>query len=403
MKPPVIGAAEARRIALAAQGFGRSRPTGRVDLRHLRRTLDHIGLIQIDSVNVLVRSQELPLFSRLGPHDRDLIPRATREGLLFEYWGHAAAHVQTRHHRLWRWKMESFHDGPWEVARELRRRRRGYIEEVYQRVVAEGPIVAGDLSERVGRKGPWWDWDDSKVALEYLFYCGRITATRRASDFARLYDLPERVIPREHLDAPTPSREDAHRELVGLAARSLGVATLKDLADYYRLKQVDTRARVAELVEAGDLIEVRIDDRPGRFLLDTSAPRPRSLDARALLSMFDPVVWHRDRGRWLFDFDYTIEIYTPAARRRFGYYVLPFLLGDRLVGRVDLKADRQESSLVVHGAFTESHVSDPAHVAVELAAELREMADWLGLEHIVVGRKGDLAARLSRRLADRAR
>ena len=403
MTPRTIGAAQARRIALAAQGFNRTRPEGRVDLRHLKRTLDHIGLIQIDSVNVLVRSQELPLFARLGPHERDLIPRATEAGLLFEYWGHAAAHVQTKHHRLWRWKMESSHEGPWEVARDLRRRRRGYIEEVYQRVVAEGPIAAGDLSERTGKKGPWWDWDDSKVALEYLFYCGRITATRRANDFARLYDLPERVIPREHLDAPTPTRDEAHRELVRLAARSLGVATLKDLADYYRLSQADTKARVAELVESGDLEEVHVDGHRARVYLDSEATQPRAIETRALLSMFDPIVWHRDRGRWLFDFDYTIEIYTPAVRRKYGYYVLPLLLNDRLVGRVDLKADRHDSALLVHGAFSEHHVTNTSEVVDALALELADMAEWLGLDRITVGARGDLATPLKRRLSSSAR
>ena len=403
MTPRTIGAAQARRIALAAQGFNRARPDGRVDLRHLRRTLDHVGLIQIDSVNVLVRSQELPLFSRLGPHERDLIPRATDAGLLFEYWGHAAAHVQTKHHRLWRWKMESSHEGPWEVARDLRRRRRGYIEEVYQRVVAEGPVAAGDLSERTGKKGPWWDWDDSKVALEYLFYCGRVTATRRSSDFARMYDLPERVIPREHLDAPTPSHDDAHRELVALAAHSLGIATLKDLADYYRLPQAVTKARVAELVEAGTLEVVHVEGQRAKFYLDTEAAMPRAIHTRALLSMFDPIVWHRDRGRWLFDFDYTIEIYTPAPRRKYGYYVLPFLLNDRLVGRVDLKADRHESTLLMHGAFGEHHVTDRDGVAEALALELTDMAEWLGLERIQVGKRGDLAAPVKKRLASTTR
>ena len=398
MSTPTIGITEARRIALAAQGFHQPRPTGRVDLRHLKRSLDHLGLIQIDSVNVLVRSQELPLFARLGPHERDLIPRATKAGLLFEYWGHAAAHVQTKHHRLWRWKMESSHDGPWEVARELRRRRRGYIEEVFQRVAAEGPIAAGDLSERTTKKGPWWDWDDSKVALEYLFYCGRITATRRANDFARLYDLPERVIPREHLDAPTPAKIDAQRELVELASRSLGVATLKDLADYYRLPQADTKARASELVESGTLQVVGVDGHRAKFFLNASSARPRRIETRALLSMFDPIVWHRDRGRWLFDFDYTIEIYTPAPKRKYGYYVLPFLLNDRLVGRVDLKADRHQSTLLVHGAFAEQHVADKAAVSDALALELADMAEWLGLEHIKVGRRGDLAGPVAKRL-----
>ena len=215
--PVQLSPQQARRIALAAQGFTNPRPSGRTDRRHLRKVLDHIGLIQIDSVNVLVRSQELPLFARLGAHDRSLIPTATASGELFEYWGHEAAHVRTEHHRLWRWKMEQSLSGPWRSAEELLKKRRGYVEEVFQRVTAEGPLAAGDLSERT----------EKKLALEYLFMCGRVTATRRPSDFARLYDLPERVIPEQHLRASTPSPDDARRELLDLAAlaRETGCCT----------------------------------------------------------------------------------------------------------------------------------------------------------------------------------
>ena len=230
-----LSTAQARRIALGAQGFAQARPSGRTDRRHLRKVLDHIGLIQIDSVNVLVRSQELPLFSRLGEHPRDFIPLATNDGELFEYWGHEAAHVRTEHHRLWRWKMEQSLEGPWRSAEQLLKQRPKYVEEVFQRVVAEGPLAAGELSERTEKKGQWWDWDRAKLALEYLFMCGRVTATRRPNDFARLYDLPERVIPRQHLRARTPSIHDAQRELLDIGSRSLGVATAKDIADYFRI------------------------------------------------------------------------------------------------------------------------------------------------------------------------
>ncbi len=354
-----------------------------------------MGVVQIDSVNVLVRSQELPLFSRLGLHDRQAIPKATASGRLFEYWAHAAAHVPTEHHHLWRWKMESRHDGPWKVARELRRRRPHYIDEVLAHVATDGPVAAGDLTQRTQKKNPWWDWDDAKVALEYLFYCGQVTATRRANDFARLYDLPERVIPAEHLNTPTPSEVDAQRELVLLAVRSLGVGSVKDVADYYRLKQDQVKPRLTELVESGHVVPVSVVDRRGTFYMNASASIPRRVDARALLSMFDPIVWNRDRGRWLFDFDYSIEIYTPAAKRRYGYYVLPFLMGDRLVARVDLKADRAESTLLAGGVFSESGV-DSARVVDELADELRLMAEWLELDRVKVGTRGDLATRLRR-------
>ena len=387
---PTIGIDTARRIALAAQGFAEPRPDARVDRRHLVRSLRRMGVIQIDSVNVLVRSQELPLWSRLGGHDRNLIPQATKKGDLFEYWGHMAAHVPTEHHRLWRWKMEGTHDGAWGAARGLLKRRPGYVDEIVDRVRVDGPVTAGELSERRGPKGPWWDWDDAKEALEYLFMCGRLTATRRSNDFARLYDLPERVIPREHLEAPSASRVDAHRELAELAAGSLGVGTLYDIADYYRLAARDVKPRVDELVEDGRLLPVRVEGWRETAYLHVDARTPRRVEARALLSMFDPVVWNRRRDERLFDFHYRIEIYTPAPKRTYGYYVLPFLLGDRIVARVDLKADRANGILSVPGAFAESH-ADRRATAEALVEELREMAAWLGLERISVGRKGDLA------------
>jgi len=389
-KPVQLSLPQARRIALAAHGFANPRPAGRTDRRHLRRVLDHIGLIQIDSVNVLVRSQELPLFSRLGPHDRSLIPSATRAGELFEYWGHEAAHVRTEHHRLWRWKMEQSLSGPWRSAEEMLKQRRGYVEEVFQRVLAEGPVAAGVLSERTGRKGSWWDWDHAKLALEYLFMCGRITATRRSHDFARLYDLPERVIPAEHLKAPTPSVVDAQRELLDIAARSVGVGTARDIADYFRIKVSVAKPRIDELVESGHLVPGVVRGCEQKVFMHAEARVPRSVDARALLSMFDPVVWFRPRAEWLFDFRYRIEIYTPAPQRKYGYYVLPFLVGDRLVARVDLKADRANDTLLVPGAFGERH-ADPKIVASALAAELCEMATWLNLDNIRVGTKGDLS------------
>jgi uncharacterized protein YcaQ len=399
-KPVQLSLQQARRIALAAHGFSKARPTGRTDRRHLRGVLDHIALIQIDSVNVLVRSQELPLFSRLGCHDRSLIPTATKAGELFEYWGHEAAHVRTEHHRLWRWKMEQSVHGPWRSAEELLKKRRGYVEEVYQRVVADGPLAAGELSERTEKKGSWWDWDHAKLALEYLFMTGRLTATRRANDFARLYDLPERVIPAEHLRAPTPSAHDAHRELLDIAGRSVGVGTARDIADYFRIKFGDAKPRIDELVESGRLLPAVVKGSTQKVFVHADARVPRSIDARALLSMFDPVVWFRPRAEWLFDFHYRIEIYTPAPRRRYGYYVLPFLLGDELVARVDLKADRANGTLLVPGAFTEHH-ADPRKVAPALATELRDMATWLNLDDIRVGSKGNLAKPVRSALSSR--
>lgn len=397
-----LGIDEARRIALAAQGFSVPRPTGRVDRRHVRRVIDRMGLVQIDSVNVLVRSQELPLFSRLGPHRRDAIARATEAGELFEYWGHEAAHIPTDRYPLWRWKMEGDLRGGWLRADQALRRRRGFVDRIYDHVARHGPTTAGDLSERVGKKGPWWDWDDAKVALELLFMTGRLTATRRGTDFARLYDLPERVIPRRHLDAPAPDAAEAQRRLVELAARSLGVATAFDLADYYRLPLSAVKVRLGDLTDSGDLQPVRVAGWKDQAYLHRSAECPSGVDARAVVSMFDPVVWNRPRAERLFDFHYRIEIYTPAAKRRYGYYVLPFLCGDRLVARVDVKADRRAGTLLVPGVFGETGI-DRAHVASELADELRLLADWLDLERIDVGRLGDLSTHVRRRLAGAGR
>jgi len=389
---------EARRVALAAQGFADPRPAGRVDLRHFRRVMDRMGLIQIDSVNVLVRSQELPLFARLGPHPRDLIQRATDAGELFEYWVHEASHVPTAHHHLHRWKMAQPHR--WAGIERVVRRRPGLVDDVYARVRDGGPVVASDISRRQGPKGPWWDWDDAKVVLEHLFWCGRLTAGRRPNDFARVYDLPERVLPAEVLATPTPPEREARKELLVLAAAHHGVGTLADLVDYHRQKAMDCKALVAELVEEGRLAPVRVEGWKDVAYLDPSARAPRSVSARALLSPFDPVVWCRPRAERLFDFHYRIEIYTPAPKRTYGYYVLPFLLGDQLVGRVDLKADRAANSLLVLGAFAEGSVRSAADMepAVDgLADELALMAQWLGLERVVVTRNGALATALAKR------
>jgi uncharacterized protein len=380
--------AQARRIALGAQGFADARPTGRVDRRHLRRVLDRIGLIQIDSVNVLVRSQELPLFARLGPHPRSLIPDATAAGELFEYWVHEASHVRTEHHHLYRWRMRSPHR--WGEFRRLMADRADYVEQVYRRVLDDGPVVAGDLKARVGKKGTWWDYDDGKIALEALFKEGRLTATRRASDFARTYDVTERVIPADVLARPTPTEADARKELLMLAASYHGIGTLADLADYHRQVPKLCRPLIAELVEEGRLQEVTVEGWSHPAYLHPGAARPRRISARALLSPFDPVVWNRDRALRLFGFHYRIEIYVPAPKRQYGYYVLPFLLGDELVGRVDLKADRANRTLLVQSAWAEPGV-DERYVASELMAELRQMATWLDLDRIEPTGRGDLA------------
>lgn len=384
-----LSLAEARRLALAAQGFGEPRPRGRVDRRHLRRAMRQMGVVQIDSVNVLVRSQELPLFARLGPHPRTLIPEASEAGELFEYWVHEACHVPTELHPLFRWQMAQRHR--WRGINELDGRRPGFIDEVERRVASDGPLAASDLAQRVGKKGSWWDWDDGKVALEYLFWTGRLSARRRPTDFARLYDLTERVIPAEVLAQPTPSESDARKELLVRAAGHLGVATAEDLVDYHRQRMAPCRPLLADLVAEGRLEQVRVEgwDRPA--FLRTGERLPRRVDARAMLSPFDPVVWCRPRVERLFGFRYRIEIYVPAPKRQYGYYVLPFLLGDRLVARVDLKADRRRRVLMVQGAFLEPTASMEA-VCGPLASELLSMAEWLDLDSVEVIGRGDLAS-----------
>jgi uncharacterized protein YcaQ len=391
-----LPAALARRIALGAQGFADPRPTGPVGTRQLKRTVDRLAVVQIDSVNVLSRSHYLPAFSRLGPYPRvSLDALAGRRRDLFEYWAHEASFLPVRLHPMLRWKMAAAEEHAWGSMVRLQRERPGYVAEVLARVREGGPLKASQMLEpRPDRPGTMWNWHVGKVALEYLFFTGVLTARARTAGFERVYDLTERVLPPEVVQAPTPERADAIRELVRTASRALGVATGKDLADYFRLRVADTRTAIAELVDAGELVPVEVAgwDRPA--WLDPQARRPRWVRARALLTPFDSLVWERPRVERIFGFRYRIEIYTPAAERVHGYYVLPFLLGDELVARVDLKADRQAGVLRVQSAYAEPGV-DVAEVSVHLAAELRLMADWLELEDVAVVERGDLAGCLA--------
>ncbi|MEZ5381146.1 MAG: crosslink repair DNA glycosylase YcaQ family protein [Microthrixaceae bacterium] len=348
-----------------------------------------MGLIQIDSVNVLARSQELVVFSRLGVHPRSLIWDATASGELFEYWVHEASHVPVGLHPYLRWHMAR--PERWRALDAFAVDQREFVAAVLERIRVDGALVAGDLKQRVGTKGAWWDWDRGKLALEYLFATGEIAATRRPSDFARVYDLAERVIPPQILAIPTPSVADQRKELLVRAARHLGVATFNDLTDYHRQRNPPCRPLVSELVEAGRLIETTVEGWSKPAYLHPDAVRPRRIRARALLSPFDPVVWNRDRAERVFGFRYRIEIYVPRPKRRYGYYVLPFLLGEDLVARVDLKADRGSGTLLVRGAFGEPGIPVAA-VAEELAAELSLMATWLELDQgVEVSNHGDLA------------
>jgi uncharacterized protein len=391
-----LSAAQARRMALAAQGFA-DRSNGRApDGWALRRVLDRVGLIQIDSVNVLQRAHYLPLFSRLGPYETELLDRAAHRAprRLFEYWGHEASLLPVATQPLLRWRMERAGDDAWGGMRRIQRERPELVERVLADVRDRGPIAASEVveEEAPARTGPWWDWSDVKRAFEWLFWSGQITSARRRG-FERLYDLPERVLPREVIDTPTPPLEDAQRELLRIASRALGVGAERDLRDYFRLPAAEAGPRVAELVEAGELWPVEVEGWSVPGYVHPEARLPRTVHARALVGPFDSLVWERPRVERLFGFRYRIEIYVPKPKRIHGYYVLPFLLGDRLVARVDLKADRAAGVLRVQASHAEPHA--PPETASELAAELESMAGWLGLDGVAVQPRGDLAAPLA--------
>ncbi|HEX8443345.1 MAG TPA: crosslink repair DNA glycosylase YcaQ family protein [Allosphingosinicella sp.] len=390
----MVSLAQARRIALAAQGFGAPRPAGRIDAGHLRRVLARVQLLQIDSVNVLSRAHYLPLFSRLGAYPRELLDRAAwgRPRQLFEYWAHEASLLPLELHPLLRWRMEraARGEGMWTRLRAFAGERRGEAEAVLRRIEAQGPLAASDFEGARGRSG-WWEWSDAKAALEWLFWSGRITASTRRNSFERVYDLAERVIPAHILSAPTPPKQDAQRALLERSARALGIATAADLRDYFRLKPEAT-PRLDELVEEGRLRRVSVQGWRQPAYLHAEARLPRRVRTAALLAPFDPLIWERARAERLFGFHYRIGIYTPAEKRVHGYYVLPFLLDEAIVARADLKADRQAGLLRVQSAWGEPGA--PPESAERLAAELELMAGWLGLGGVHVEPRGDLHEQL---------
>ena len=385
----------ARRIALGAQGFNDPRRAGRVDVRHFRRVMNRLGLIQLDSVNVCVRSHYMPFYSRLGPYDRDALDSwLNNSGENFEYWAHVAAVLPVDRYPLWRWKM----DGPigWRTAEALVEAHPQLLDEVYEQIRDNGPLTVSELDVPQERTSPWWGYGPGKIALEVLFAQGRITAIR-TGNFMRLYDLPERLIPSEHLADPKMSEHDAYRVLLQDATRHLGIGTIHDITDYFRLKIPTARPIMDDLVTAGAIEEVEIPGWNGPVYLDPAASRPRRIDATTLLTPFDPVVWYRERGERLFDFHYRIEIYVPESDRVFGYYSLPFMLDGDLVGRVDLKADRKNGVLLVQSAWREEG-TDAKRVGAALAAELTIFAEWLSLGDVTVERKGNLADEVRGRL-----
>jgi len=394
LKTESLSLHEARARALAAQGFDRER--GTADAKALARVVATTELFQIDSVSVVVRAHYLPLFSRLGVYDRRLLDEAAwgAKRSLFEYWAHEASLLPFAMQPLFRWRMRRAERGigVWKVLADFGRDNQPLIADMLARIRDEGPKVAGDFEKRTA-KSWFWSWSNAKRGLEWLFWSGKITTATRRS-FERVYDLPERVLPARILALPTPSDHDAHVELTRRAVRALGVANPREIRDYFRTALADTAPCIAELVEAGELVPVHVEGLKGPYYVPRGARNPKARDYQALLAPFDPVVWQRQRTHDLFGFHYRLEIYTPAPMRKHGYYVLPFLLGDRLVARVDLKSDRKRSRLQVVAVHAEADV--PAHAAEALARELGLLAAWLGLATIAVGRRGNFAKALAR-------
>ncbi|MBA2553887.1 MAG: winged helix-turn-helix domain-containing protein [Geodermatophilaceae bacterium] len=403
-----MSAEQVRRVALRAQGFGTRRKTG-PGPADIRRVLQRLGALQIDAVNVLVRSHYLPVFSRLGPYPVDGLDRLVyRQVAAFEYWAHAASIVAIELHPALRWRMDRFATHPqWAgfLAR-MERERPGYVDAVYAEVQARGPMTFSELTDPARRpKNPRYAatttlWDrgsDGKSVLEYHYDSGLLAVAGRQG-FNRAFDLAERVIPATVLGAPALAEQDGQRALVRRAGTALGVATIGDLADYFRLPVAATRARVRELVDAGEFVATRPQGWAEPGYLGVPSASARQVQLSALLSPFDSLLWDRRRTERVFGFRHSFELYVPADKRRFGYYVLPYVLGDQIVARVDLKADRAAGALLVPGAFLEAgHRADD--VAGPLAAELHAMADWLGLGEVVVSANGDLAPAVAAELS----
>jgi len=401
----VLSLRQARRVALGAQGLDRRRPVlgSAITMRHLQQVVDRTGLLQIDSVNVLARAHLMPLYSRLGAFDPTLLDRAsgTAPRRLVEYWAHMASYVPPSTYRLLEWRQRQYRVEAWGAISGVELAHSGVVVEIRDLIAARGPMTASQVHELYAVDHPrtrteWgWNWTVAKRALEFLFFTGVVTSARRNAAFERCYDLTERVLPPAVLAAPPIADDDAVRALVEISARAHGVGSLRCLADYFRLRPAPARQAVDELVEEGVLLPVQVTGWDRDAYLHADARRPRRATARTLLSPFDPLVFERRRLEELFGMRYRIEIYVPAAQRVHGYYVLPFLLEEGLVARVDLKADRADGVLRVLAAHGEDGA--PAQTPVELAAELRELAGWLGMDRIEVAapRRGDLAATLA--------
>jgi len=403
--PADLSLADARRLALASLGFSAKKPA-RAGAAHVRATADRLGAIQIDSVNVLARAHYLPTFSRYGAYPMTALDDlAHRHREMFEYWGHAACFLPIDLYPLLRWRMEN----QIEAWGRVSKKQLAFMEAVRREIVERGPLAAGEISIGGKSSGPWWGWSKGKIAAELLFRQGRLAIAGRRH-FERLYDVPERVLPKAVLDAPRLLPADAKKALIVRAARAMGVGTAKDVLQYFhidtwwdrrwvngRRTPENTQQLFDELVEDGRLTRVHVEGWKAPAYIAAGAKIPRAVDARAIVSPFDPVLWERKWTKAVFGFDYQIEIYVPGHKRIYGYYVLPLLMGDRFAARADLKADRKTSTLIVHAAFVEAGC-DPGKVAAALAGELRSMAAWLSLERFAVGSKGNLARPLKRAL-----
>lgn len=381
-----LSADEARRIALAAQGFDRDRPQSGTDARHFRRVINSLGLLQLDFVNVLVPAHYLVMWSRLGAYDRTRFHDFVYgSGEFTEQWAHEASIVPVASWPLLEYRRNEFK--PWSNSSILRyRKHTAYLKSVLQQVEREGAVTANHLPQVAGPKRKPGDWHRSipRSALEYHFGNGRLAVARRKENFQRVYDLPERVLPAQHLVSPS-SKQDGQRKLLQMAALAMGVSTQKDLADYYRMTGREAAPRVQELIENGDLSETTVEGWRDPAYLASGARCPRRIECASLLSPFDPLVWFRARAERLFNFHYRIEIYVPAEKRRWGYYVLPFLVDDAIVARLDVKADRQAGKLLVLATHEEPGI-DRVTCAEKLAVELRSLQGWLDLNDTVVTR-----------------
>jgi uncharacterized protein YcaQ len=399
MRKTSLSNAEARRIALAAQQFGSSsRLRGARDVGAVVRKL---GALQIDSVNVLVRSHYLPLFSRFGSYSREGLDRAAYDGhqrSLFEYWGHEASFLPLEFFPLFQWRMDRARrgEGTWGRLRRYATEHQDLVNAALTQIRERGPLGASELEAGGKSSGGWWGWSQGKEIMEWLFWTGQVTTASRRN-FERLYDLTDRALPPSIIGSSVPSKEEAQRKLMEHAAQAVGVGTVRDLRDYFRLPTADAAARLRELIEEAVLLPVQVEGWKQVAYIHKDTRIPRSVRAvAALLSPFDSLIWERQRTERLFDFSYRLEIYTPAHKRQHGYYVLPFLLGDRIVGRIDLKSDRKESRLQVKGGSVEEGVTEKS-IVEPLMSELRSLAQWLGLESVqIASRRGELMRQLKR-------